>query len=161
MVLFATSAFAFQPEDIYGALDRMDKLAEFKAPERSGLSNIDALAAKAETAAANAFDITNTLHKYYYLTGGELPEGLVYVGNAPTLEEVEAISGRIKEQSKLVSESATLIANATGDLKGAKPLAIAKAKKSISASSDIFKVVAEDTKYETELLQQVMANLSK
>lgn len=161
VALMATAAsYAIEPEAILGGMARMEKLAEMKASESTSLSNIDAFGKKADQARTNSINITNTLHKYYYLSGGQLPEGVEYVGDAPTMEDIEVVKEDIKAQADVIKEAGELATKAAGDLKGAKPMAIVKAKKSISNSTDMLKVVGEDTKYQAELLQSVMTNLA-
>lgn len=160
-MLFSISAMAVSPEDIVKSIDRYDKLYNMEAPAPIGLTNIDALAAKAKEAREHCLDIALRANMIYVFTGGEIPEGYVYVGPDPTIEDCEMLLRRIEAQTKLVGDATQLAANAAGDLKGIKPLQIGKANKSINTSKDIFAVVAEETAHQLDLIKTSMANLGK
>lgn len=160
-MLLSISAIAVTPADIVKSIERYDKLYELKVPEKTGLSNIDALGTKAITAREQCLDIALKANSIYVFTGGEIPEGYVYVGPDPTIEDCEVLLKRIEQQTKLVGESAELITKAGGDLKGIKPTQIGKANRSLGASKDIFSLVSEETAHQADLIRSSMANLAK
>lgn len=138
------------PEEVQASVQRYHKLQSMKKPDRTSLSNIDALATKAEAAAQNSVEVSMLLER----AAGTSPEANADI--ALTNDEYVALTERVNKEQKDLQELTNMMTPAANDLKTASALNKVKATKSIGYSKDVISILTAEAAYHTKTMSSIV-----
>ena len=120
------------------AQDRKDKIEKLEAPKTSGVKSVDLLANNSTAILASTKTINAAVEEMYTKTMSDSFEAALNDSAKAVLKkELAVLSLDITTQATGVASASEEVVNATGDLKGASPLQIPKATKSLNYSKDV------------------------
>lgn len=139
-----TSVQAMTQEEMQASAERVEKLKS-PLPKQSGISEFDNVSAESKTVADATVSIANATSAL--VTG-------------TTVEELEALTKRIKEATAKLADIGKSIGNLSGALKELKnPMKIKPATNQINYSKEVVQVAGEELVHQGKLVAAMLATL--